>query len=102
MVVLLQIHEYTFVKPPVFSHESEQDINIIATRGGAKKWLANGLLNGMFIIVSIGKSAIGTYMLFILLFIAFGVVYKQVIDLNYSDKIYDLFNTHQENIQTVV
>lgn len=107
MVVLLQIHEYTFVKPPVFSHESEQDINIIASRGGAKKWLANGLLNGMFIIVSIGKSAIGTktihtFMLFILLFIAFGVVYKQVTDLNYSDKIYDLFNTHKKNIQTVV
>lgn len=57
----------------------------------------------MFMIFSFGKSAIGTktihtFMLFILLFIVFGVVYKQVIDLNYLDKIYDLFNTHQENI----
>lgn len=81
--------------------------NIIATPGGAKKWLANVLLNGMFMIFSIGKSAIGTktihtFMLFILVFIVFGVVYKQVIDLNYLDKIYDLFNTHQENIQTIV
>lgn len=61
----------------------------------------------MFIIFSIGKSAIGTktirtFMLFILLFIVFGVVYEQVTDLNYLDTIYDLFNTHQENIQTVV
>lgn len=88
-------------------HETEQDINIIATRVGAKKWLANGLINGIFMIFSIGKSAIGTktihtFMLFILIFIVFGVLYKQVADLNYSDKIYDLFNTHQENIQTVV
>lgn len=102
--LLLRRCYHSYSRP---KHETEQDINIIATRGGAKKWLANGLLNGMFIIFSIGKSAIGTntihsFMLFIFLFIVFGVVYKQVTDLNYLDKIYDLFNTHQENIQTVV